>query len=175
MLKALKKIRAYLNRGTRASDSGFAKLNFFSVTIATVALILLSAFMISQVISAIQLSSTISNVGTLKLSADMGLYWDSGFTNAVTALNWESMLPGTTKSYSIYIRNEGSLPLTLSMSTSNWSPSSASNYLNLNWKYVDGQTIGAGKSGQVTLTLAVSRSVTGISSFNFDLTAEGSV
>jgi hypothetical protein len=137
-----------------------------------VALILLSAFMISQVISAIQLSSTISNVGTLKLSAGMGLYWDSGFTNAVTALNWESMSPGTTKSYSIYIRNEGSLPLTLSMSTANWSPSSASNYLTLTWNY-NGQTVNANDYVQVTFTLAVSSGVTGISSFSFDINLVG--
>jgi hypothetical protein len=128
--------------------------------------------MISQVISAIQLSSTISNVGTLKLSAGMGLYWDSGFTNAVTALNWESMSPGTTKSYSIYIRNEGSLPLTLSMSTANWSPSSASNYLTLTWNY-NGQTVNANDYVQVTFTLAVSSGVTGISSFSFDINLVG--
>jgi hypothetical protein len=135
---------------------------------------ILSGLIIANVKSVYQTSSTISSFGTLK-AVGIEVYWNEDLTDKVTQINWGLLVPGGQKTYTIYVSNEGNVPVTLQFSTANWSPSSASNYLTLNWKYVDGQTIGAGDSGQVTLTLAVSRSITGISSFNFDLTAEGSV
>jgi hypothetical protein len=73
----------------------------------------------------------------------------------------------------MYIRNEGITALTLTMSTSNWNPSSSPNYMTLTWSYVNGQTINAGEAAEVTLTLTVSPSITGIIKFNFDVIAEG--
>jgi len=60
------------------------------------------------------------------------------------------------------------------MSTSSWSPSSASNYLTLTWSFSNGQKIDPDKFVEVTLTLTVSEGITGITSFNFDLIVEGS-
>jgi hypothetical protein len=94
----LKEIYEHLNSKAYASHSGFTKRKVLNVTIATVALILLSGFMLTQVMSAIQLSSTISNVGTLKLSASMGVYRDTSFTNTMSAIDWGTLEPGTTKS-----------------------------------------------------------------------------
>lgn len=173
ILKELKRIYDLLNKRAHASNSDFTKRKFFNVTIAIVALILLSGFMLAQVMSAIQVSSTISNVGTLKLSVGVGVYWNDSFTNRITAIDWRTLDPGTTKSYSVNIRNEGSSALTLSMSASNWNPSTASNYLSFTWSHID-QTISAGTIVTVTLTLTVSESITGISSFNFDINAVGS-
>lgn len=172
IFQAIEKVYEQLNSRTYLSNSGFPKRKFLNVTVATVAIILVSGFMLTQVMSAIQLSSTISNTGTLRLSAGMGVYWDAGFTNEAVAFNWQSMEPGTTKTYSVYIRNEGATALTLSMSTSNWNPSSASNYLSLSWNY-NGQTIDPTEYIRVTFTLTVSSSVTGISNFGFNINIVG--
>jgi hypothetical protein len=169
----LKRIIGYLNKSVYASNSDFKKRKFFNVTIAMVTL-LLSGFMLAQVMSAIQICSTISNVGTLKLSIGVGVYWDASSANKITAIDWGSLEPGATKSYSVYIRNEGSYALTLSMSTTHWSPSTASNYLTLTWNY-NGQTINAGEAVTVTLTLTVSESITDISGFSFYINLVGSV
>lgn len=170
--EVLKRIHGYL-KSTYASNSDFKKRKFFNVTIAIVALLLLSGFMLAQVMSTIQMSSTISTVGTLKLSFGVGVYWDASSANKITAIDWGTLEPGTAKSYSVYVRNEGSYALTLSMSTSNWSPSNASNYLTLTWNY-SGQTINAGKAITVTLTLTVSENITEISNFSFDINLVGS-
>jgi hypothetical protein len=60
------------------------------------------------------------------------------------------------------------------MATNNWNPSNAKTYLTLNWNYA-GQTLAANQVQQVTLTLTVSSTVTGISNFGFDIviTAQG--
>ena len=133
--------------------------------------VLLSGLIIATVRSIYQASSTISSVGTFK-AIGIGVYWDSTFTRSVDALDWGSLRPGAQKSFMVYICNEGAVPLTLSISTSNWNPPTASNYLALTWSYT-GQTINAGKTVAVTLTLTVSESITGITVFNFDITAVG--
>jgi len=172
-LKMLKEAYHLLNKRVHASKSAdFTKRKFFHATISMIALILLSGFMLAQVMSAIQMSRTISNVGTLKMSADIGVYWDASFTNRISTIDWGTLDPGVTKSFSIYIRNEGNYALTLSMSPSNWSPSTTSNYLTLSWNYND-QTVNPNEYVLVTLTLTVSPSITGISNFNFDLNLVG--
>jgi hypothetical protein len=170
--KMLKEIYDYLNKRTYASNLDSTKRKFFYVTTSVIALILLSGFMLAQVMSAVQISSTISNVGALNLSADIGVYWDASFTERTSAIDWGTLDPGATKSFSIYIQNEGNNALTLSMSTSNWSPPTASNYLTMTWNY-NGQTINPNEYIHITLTLTISASITGFNNFSFNLNIVG--
>ena len=133
---------------------------------------ILSGLIIVTVRSPYETSSTISSVGTLK-AIGIGVYWNESLTSRVNVIDWGVLEPSAKKSFTVYIRNEGNFPLTLSMSTSNWNPPTASNYLTLTWSYA-GQTINAGATIKVTLTLTVSESITGINNFNFDITAVGS-
>lgn len=133
--------------------------------------VILSGLFIASVRSLYQTSSTISSVGTFK-AIGIGVYWDEDSTRKVNALDWGSLTPGSTKSFTIYISNEGALPLTLSMSTSNWSPPQAANYMTLTWNY-NSQTLKGATTVPVTITLTVSSDISGINTFNFDIIAEG--
>jgi len=132
---------------------------------------ILSGLIIANVRSIYQTSSTISSIGTFK-AIGIGVYWDDDSTSRVNEIKWGFLTPGSQKSFTVYICNEGNIPLTLSISASNWNPPIASNYLTLTWSHT-GQTVKAGTTIPLTLTLSVSESVTGISSFNFDITAVG--
>jgi hypothetical protein len=116
-------------------------------------------------------TETVSNVGSLK-TIGIGAYWDENLTNRVDEIDWGLLEPGDQKSFSIYLHNEGNSAVTLSESTSNWNPSAVATYLTLSWDY-SGQTIEADKNLQVTLTLSVSASITGISNFGFDIIVVG--
>jgi hypothetical protein len=59
------------------------------------------------------------------------------------------------------------------MNTTNWNPSTASNYMTLTWNY-SGQSINTGAAVQVKLTLSLSANVTGITNFSFDINIVGS-
>jgi hypothetical protein len=104
----------------------------------------------------------------------MGDYWDTGLTSKAGTTDWGIVQPGTQKSFTVYIRNEENSSVTLSLSTSNWTPSTASAYLVLTCNY-NGQTISPNAQSQLTLTLTVSSKITGISNFSFDIiiTASG--
>jgi len=111
---------------------------------------------------------SISNNGIVK-TVGVGLYWDATCTNGVSSINWGAIEPSSTKNVTVYIRNEGSTPATLSMSTSNWSPSSAASYISLGWDY-SGQVLSPSQIIQVKLTLTISSGISDISSFSFDIT-----
>lgn len=113
-------------------------------------------------------SRIISNVGSVK-GIGVGIYWDSACTNRTSSINWGSLDPGSNKTVTVYVRNEGNAVATLSKAEQNWNPSAASNYMTLSWNYL-GQTLSVNQVFQVKLTLIVSSTVSGITNFSFDLT-----
>jgi len=123
---------------------------------------------LTQVMSSIQTNTKISNQGSLK-TVGVGVYWDSGLTSRVSSINWGLLEPGSNVNKTVYIRNEGNAAAVLSITTSNWSPSNSSSYLNLNWDY-GGQTINVSEVVKVKLTLSTLASINGITSFSFDIT-----
>jgi hypothetical protein len=140
--------------------------------IVIVTLALLSGFMFVEVISAVQTSLTIANSGTIS-TVGVGVYYNSACTNRTSSIDWGLLAPGGQKSVTVYVRNEGTAAVTLTQSTSNWNPSTASSFLSLSWSY-NGQTINPGASLQVTLTLTVSSSISGVSGYSFDIVIVGS-
>lgn len=117
-------------------------------------------------LSLVQNSNTVSSVGTIK-GIGVGLYSEYACTNKVTSINWGVLEPGSNKTITIYVRNEGNAAATLSQATQNWNPTAASSYLTLRWNYA-GQTISVNQILQVKLTLTLSSTVTGITNFGFD-------
>lgn len=137
---------------------------------ATIALILytLSLGIFGPTVLAALGNRTITNAGTVK-TIGVGVYWDEALTNPVASISWGTIEPGSSVDRIVFIRNEGNAPATLSMTTSNWVPSSASSHMALTWNY-GGQTLAVNEVRQVTFTLAVSSSVSGVTSFSFDIT-----
>ncbi|NWF97253.1 MAG: hypothetical protein HXY34_14035, partial [Candidatus Thorarchaeota archaeon] len=111
-------------------------------------------------LGAIIASKTISNTGNLK-AIGVGVYWDSACTNAVSSIDWGSLDPGVTRQFTIYVKNEGTVTLKLSMTVNNWSPASASNYITLSWNR-ENHVLSIGSVVSATLTLSVSSGISGI-------------
>ena len=97
------------------------------------------------------------------------VYWDQGCINRTLSFDWGPIEPGSIKTFTVYIRNEGDSAACLSMATSNWAPSAALSYMTLTWNY-SGQILSVGQVIPLELILAVSPSVTGITHFSFDIT-----
>jgi hypothetical protein len=98
----------------------------------------------------------------------IGVYWDSECIDPVASIDWGMIEPGAIKNVTVYVRNEGNTTATISLSTENWNPANASNYMNLTWDYT-GQVIDVGEVVQVTLSLSVSNTIEGITNFSFDI------
>lgn len=128
----------------------------------------LATSIFGAVLSAVQTSRTISNLGSVK-GIGVGIYWDSTCTDRTSSINWGLLDPGSSKTVTVYVRNEGNTVATLSKATGNWNPSTASSYLSLNWDYT-GQTLSVNQVLRIKLTLIVSSTISGITNFSFDIT-----
>jgi hypothetical protein len=148
--------------------------NELTVAVATLMLVLytLTLSVVAQVVLPWMRDRTISNVGSVK-AIGVGVYWDQNCTSAVSAIDWGILEPGSTKNVTLYIKNEGNTAISLSMTTSNWNPSNAFDYISLNWNY-NGRVIKMSQVLQIMLTLSVSASIKGITSFSFDIIIIGS-
>jgi hypothetical protein len=122
---------------------------------------------LENVLSLTQTDRTISTVGSVK-GIGVGIYWDSACTNQVSSINWGVIDPGSNKTMTVYVRNEGNAVVTLSRTTQNWNPTTSANYMTLNWNYA-GQTLNVNQVLLVRMTLIVSRTTSGITSFAFDI------
>lgn len=116
-------------------------------------------------LTAIQGNGSIKSVG-------IGVYWDLQCTNATSSLDFGLLEPGSQRNFSLYVQNEGNSALTLSMTTENWNPASATDYMTLTWDR-EGQQINANEVIGSVITLSVSEDVQGISSFSFDIILSG--
>ncbi len=137
---------------------------------ATIGLVLYTLVLaaIGPMVSTALSNRTVSNAGSVR-AIGVEVYWDQACTNSVSSINWGIVDPGASKNSTVYVRNTGNTPITLTMTTSNWNPSNASTYIALTSNYA-GQSIGENGVVQVTFTLSVSPSITGITSFSFDIT-----
>ena len=140
------------------------------VTIGTVVVIAVMGLMVSA-LGALVATRTVSNSGSVT-AVGVGLYSDIGCTTALSAISWGTLNPGDVKTYTVYVRNEGTVSVTLSMTVGNWNPLSASGYITLTWNKQN-TVLSAGSVATSVLTLSVSSSVSGVTSFSFDITIMG--
>jgi hypothetical protein len=106
-------------------DQKYTKLTV--VALASVGIVITVA-----VIAALSASVSIPLNGTIN-TVNVEAYSDIDCTQPVTTLSMGALNPGGTATQMIYIKNSGSVPVTLTMAASGWSPASASSYLTLSW------------------------------------------
>jgi hypothetical protein len=113
----------------------------------------------------------IHSAGTVK-AVGLQIKDDSG--NLVTSIDWGELTPNSSKDFHVFAINNGTVPITLTLTTENWNPANATNYIGLTWDYL-GDIINPGESHPIIFTLTVYSNATSLSSFSFDMviTAQG--
>lgn len=106
-------------------------------------------------------------------SIEIDVYSDSACTLVMSDVVWGDIEVGSSASQTVYVENSGDDGVILSLSTENWSPGDASDYLQFSWDY-DGSTIASGEVRGIVLTLSVASSVSGVDTFSFDIVITGS-
>ena len=116
-------------------------------------------------------SRRIGNQAAIK-AVGVGVYQDPSLTVPLTEINWGILEPGEEKNHTAYIRNESNVPITLVLTTENWSPVNASSFVALTWDY-EGQLLEVDGFVEVAFTLVVDPAISGIEAFSFDIVIVG--
>ena len=118
-------------------------------------------------------SQTVPSNGTVLSTINVGVYNDQVCAQNCTSINWSTIAPGSSTTKTFYVKNTGTLPMTLNMATTGWNPSNANGPIALGWDR-EGAVLNASQSINATLTLTVSPTIdSSITDFSFNITITG--
>jgi len=141
--------------------------------ILIITLVIAASALTAITLATLNLNKNVASSGTITTSPNLGVYSDSGCTINMTSINWGSVGAGSSVTQTVYVKNTGTGSLTLGLSTSNWNPSIASTYLSITWNQ-QGTQLAAGQQATAVVTLTVSSSVTGVTTFSNTISITGS-
>lgn len=95
-------------------------------------------------------------------------YADEDCTQIVSEVDWGLIGPQEVKKITLYLKNTGNIPVNMTLTTENWTPSIAADYMTLTWDY-DGSPVAPDAVCRVDLILSVSCDITGVDNFAFDI------
>jgi hypothetical protein len=139
--------------------------------VAAIALVITALALTVTTAALLSANQTVPLNGTIN-AVNLGVYSDNGCTQICTALNVGTLSPGGTATQTVYIKNTGNIPETLTMTANNWSPTSASSSLTLTWNRQN-TVLNAGQSIQATLTLTAAANTGTLTTFSCDVTLTG--
>jgi len=135
------------------------------------AFVIAIALMMASVLAVLQSSRTISSHGTIR-GVNVGIYEDSGCSQLLSSIDWGTIDNGSQTVKTVYLKNEGTVNMTLSISNNTWVPSGAVDYMSLTWNR-QGYVLVNGTSVNADLTLAVLPSFTNGTDFSFNIVITG--
>ena len=70
----------------------------------------------------------------LVVAINVGVYSDSACTLNLTSIDWGNVYPGGSVPRTIYVKNTGNAPITLSVTTTAWNPAVAAGQINVGFE-----------------------------------------
>jgi hypothetical protein len=140
------------------------------ITVGTI-LAMMTIGTVLSVLGVFVATHSISNTVYVK-TVGVSVYWDIGCTQEVTSISWGYMEPGSSMDKTVYVKNEGTVVMKLSMTTESWNPASAASYITQSWNR-ENNVLDPGSVVQATLTLSLSSTTTGITNASFDTVITG--
>ena len=118
------------------------------------------------------ISQTVESQGIVT-AINLGVYSDSECTQTMTGIDWGNISPGDSVTKTIYVKNRGNAPITLSMNAENWIPSAASYFISVSWNR-QGTVLEPEQSTSAALTLSVSSDINDVTEFYVEIVVTGS-
>ncbi|MEM2969137.1 MAG: hypothetical protein QXJ76_07555 [Candidatus Bathyarchaeia archaeon] len=147
-------------------------MNLAKLSTKTILLLITTGIILTATTAGVlTVNKALPSTGTVS-TINVEVYSDSAGSQPLTSIDWGTISPGATVTRTIYLKNTGSVQMTLSMTTSNWSPTSANGPITIFWDK-EGATLAPGQTTSAVITLRVSSSISGISSFSVNIVITG--
>jgi hypothetical protein len=143
------------------------------IQLTVVALILVAIALTATTYGAISVNQSLTTSGSVNVTPNLGLYSDSSCTTSLSTIDWGAITAGNNITRTVYVKNTGTgTSLTLSISTSNWTPTAANGPITINWNK-EGTRLTPGQSTAATITLTSSSSIVDITTFSVQILISG--
>jgi hypothetical protein len=137
-------------------------------SLTLVILVLTASALVVSTFALVTIQRNIPGSGSIK-GVGVEVYMDSACNNPLSSIDFGLLEAGSQKEVTFYLRNEGNADLTLSMTSKDWNPIEAADYLSLVWNR-EGQQMRPGQVISCLMTLSVSSSIQGINSYDLTIT-----
>ena len=107
------------------------------------------------------------------IGVNVGVFADAAATQNVTAISWGSVYPGESVNRTVFVKNTGNAPITLSMVTAGWTPMGVNGLIVVAWNR-EGVSLYPGQLVAATFTLSVSPDINGVTDFGVNIIVTGS-
>ena len=141
------------------------------LSIAAIIALATTGIFLTLVTAGIISTQSIPSDGTIT-AVDVGVYSNIECSQNCTSISWGSLYPSNSTTRTVYVKNIGTVPITLSMTPVNWDPTDASTYLTLTWNQ-QGTVLGVGDSVTATLTLTAAADTGDLQDFNVNIVISG--
>jgi hypothetical protein len=143
------------------------------IPISIIALILVAVALTATTYGAISVNKSLSTNGSITVTPNLGLYSDSGCTTTLSTIDWGTITPGNNQTRTVYVKNTGTgTSLTLSISTSSWTPITANGPITVSWDK-EGTRIAPGQSTPAVIKLISSSSIVDVTTFSVQILISG--
>jgi hypothetical protein len=143
------------------------------ISIYITALILIAVTLSATTYGAISVNKSLVTNGSINVTPNLGLYSDSGCTTGLSAIDWGAITPGNNQTRTVYIKNTGAgTSLTLSISTSSWTPITANGPITISWDK-EGTRLAPGQSTAAVIKLISSSSIVDVTTFSVQIQISG--
>jgi hypothetical protein len=132
------------------------------------AICILFIISLSTVIEGFNSNKSLAQANSVQ-GVGVGIYWDQACINRTLSLSWGTIAAGSRNNLTVYVRNEGNSPVSLLLSTADWTPSIATSYMYLNWNYTN-KVLKTDEVIPIELTLTVNTAIDGITDFSLKTT-----
>jgi hypothetical protein len=116
-------------------------------------------------------SVSISGFGTIR-TINVNVYGDENCTKQLTSVDWGAISPGGTSAVTFWIKSTSTGPINLTLTTSNWTPSTAQNFMTCTWTY-SGINLAPGAVAVTDVTLRVAQNISNVTNFSFTMIVTG--
>lgn len=149
--------------------------HLFSTVIVVAILTLLTAFTALIVFSS-NVQRALAGSGVLTYGA-LEVYWDRSCTEQIVKINWGVLEPGDAEPVTVFIQNEGTEPLVVTITTTNWRIVTTSDEVTNETEYItfhaSNFTLPVNTALPTRWTIEVSENVRFVKSFAFDVIVWG--
>ena len=135
--------------------------------------ILLLSSLVLNVYAALVGVYTVRNQGTLSVDLELAVYFDRECTMPCSEFSWGHVEIAVTKYVALYIKNENTVPMTISATWVNWNPANFSDYATFTSTLYSNPELFAGETKEFDMTLLVSSDYAGPDEFTFDVIVQG--
>ena len=142
-----------------------------SKELSILGVMVLGILAVASVFASLTTQVTFPSSGSVK-GVGLGVYRDRWCRYTLSTIDFGELEPGSSKSSTLYLKNIGNSEFTLSMTSENWNPGIAQDYISLSWNR-DGHPIDPGEKVSCEITLSVSNDIRDIESFSLDIVLAG--